>query len=398
MKHYFFILFVSVYIAVDAQVKVSSGGGNPHPSAGFDVEFSDKGMLPPRLNIQQRNAIVNPASGLTIFNTNSGCINVFVNAQWREICPNVIMPQLTGLFCTSAVHTGTLTAGQLAGSVSSAIPYSGGNGEAYAGLSISSTGVTGLTASLPAGLLALGDGQLHFSISGTPSSPGTAIFSLNIAGQICSFSRTVGSPPFTCGTSTVTFTYKGQSVTYGTILAANGRCWLDRNLGAAQVASSFNDGNAYGDLFQWGRGDDGHQNRTSLVTTNLSSTDNPGHPDFIKGGGDWRSPSNATLWQGVNGINNPCPSGWRLATEAEWNAERSSWTNSMVSAFNSIRLTTTGRRSNNANIEWAGSGGYYWSSTVASTPNSRFVDVYVGGANMYDLPRVYGMPVRCTKD
>ncbi len=40
---------------------------------------------------------------------------------------------------------------------------------------------------------------------------------------------------------------------------------------------------------------------------------------------DWRSPQNDNLWQGVNGINNPCPSGYRLPTEAELEAERLSW-------------------------------------------------------------------------
>ena len=33
-----------------------------------------------------------------------------------------------------------------------------------------------------------------------------------------------------CGS--VTFTYAGAEVTYGTVIGANDRCWLDRNLGA----------------------------------------------------------------------------------------------------------------------------------------------------------------------
>jgi hypothetical protein len=122
------------------------------------------------------------------------------------------------------------------------------------------------------------------------------------------------SPPFTCGISTVTFNYKGNIVTYGTVIS-NNRCWLDRNLGAAQVATSSTDAAAYGDLFQWGRLDDGHQVRTSPTTTTLSNSDVPGHGNFIlsPSTGDWRSPQNNDLWQGVNGINNPCPDGFRLA-------------------------------------------------------------------------------------
>ena len=97
--------------------------------------------------------------------------------------------------------------------------------------------------------------------------------------------------------------------------------WLDRNLGASQVATAYNDTDAYGDLYQWGRGADGHQNRSSAAPapSELSGVDDPGHGDFILANAnlfDWRSPQNDNLWQGVSGTNNPCPSGFRLPTEA----------------------------------------------------------------------------------
>ena len=56
---------------------------------------------------------------------------------------------------------------------------------------------------------------------------------------------------------------------------------MDRNLGASQVATSSDDAASYGDLYQWGRGTDGHQIRTSATTTTLSSADVPGHGNFI---------------------------------------------------------------------------------------------------------------------
>jgi hypothetical protein len=120
--------------------------------------------------------------------------------------------------------------------------------------------------------------------------------------------------------STITFTYNGASVTYGTVISA-GRYWLDRNLGATQVATSSTDASAYGDLFQWGRGADGHQIRTSSTTTTTSATDIPGNASFIKSSSNWRSAQNDNLWQGINGINNPCPSGYRIPTETEINVE-----------------------------------------------------------------------------
>jgi len=53
---------------------------------------------------------------------------------------------------------------------------------------------------------------------------------------------------WSCGDS-VTFTYKGDIVTYGTV-ESQGRCWMDRNLGASRVAITYNDFEAQGDLFQ----------------------------------------------------------------------------------------------------------------------------------------------------
>jgi len=74
------------------------------------------------------------------------------------------------------------------------IPYSGGNGIAYSGGTvIASTGVTGLTATLQAGTLANGNGNLTYAITGTPTAAGTASFSISFAGQSCSLSVTVNS-------------------------------------------------------------------------------------------------------------------------------------------------------------------------------------------------------------
>ena len=102
-----------------------------------------------------------------------------------------------------------------------------------------------------------------------------------------------------------------------------GRIWMACNLGATQVATAIDDPLAYGDLYQWGRGTDGHEKRDSATTDVYSTTDDPGHGDFIHSGlADWRYPSNSDLWQGVDGINNPCPDGFRIPTRTEWSAEK----------------------------------------------------------------------------
>ena len=192
--------------------------------------------------------------------------------------------------------------------------------------------------------------------------------------------------------------------------AITGKIWMDRNLGATRVATSSTDAQSYGDLYQWGRGADGHQIRTSATTVTTSINDEPGNALFIISS-DWRTTTNNNLWQGVNGVNNPCPSGFRLPTSAEWEAERLSWVQAPVSSTNSsdgafaspLKLPVGGRRDgdNVQNVfSFVGQIGYYWSSTispfVSGTSNSLhiFSTAYVAGGGI----RADGYSVRCIKD
>lgn len=187
------------------------------------------------------------------------------------------------------------------------------------------------------------------------------------------------------------------------VTSPTGKTWMDRNLGATQVATSSTDAAAYGDLYQWGRGADGHQIRTSATTTTLSSSDTPGHDSFVLVSSspfDWRSPQNDNLWQGVNGVNNPCPSGYRLPTNAELDAERLSWgSKNGAGAFASpLKLPMAGIRvGGNGSLINAGIAGYYWSGTVSGT-NSRNLLITSDDTFMSISFRMFGYSVRCIKD
>jgi uncharacterized protein (TIGR02145 family) len=213
-----------------------------------------------------------------------------------------------------------------------------------------------------------------------------------------------------CGNSPIVPTYPAGSVFCGSgsativeVISSTGKTWMDRNLGASQVATSSTDANSYGDLYQWGRKSDGHQCRNSATTSTLSSGDQPGHGDFILTSSspfDWRSPQNTNLWQGVNGVNNPCPSLYRLPTEAELDAERGSWSSqNAAGAFASpLKLPMPGYRDfSNGSLVGVGSASYYWSSTVSGT-YARSLSFSSSNASMFTDHRGYGLPVRCLKD
>ena len=199
-----------------------------------------------------------------------------------------------------------------------------------------------------------------------------------------------------------------QSVgNYGTVVnPVTGKVWLDRNLGATQVADSSKHEASYGDLYQWGRAADGHQVRTSAnqntqATTSLADEgSNLWDGKFIIGFPDWLTPAATDLWTGTAAENNPCPSGYRVPTNAEWNQERLTWSsNNAAGAFASpLKLPLAGFRNGTDGMPvFVGTQGYYWSSTVVGS-NSRHL-VFVGGGVAIDTGiRANGRSVRCLKD
>lgn len=198
------------------------------------------------------------------------------------------------------------------------------------------------------------------------------------------------------------------------IVSATGKIWMNKNLGATQVATSTADHLAYGSLFQWGRGADGHEviNWTSSTTTDgteqaretatLSPSNTPGHDDFILGATNWRSTPNANLWQGVSGTNNPCPSGYRIPTSAEWNAERLAFTtNNAAGAFASLKLPLPGFRvGSSGSISSIGLLGFYWASDYVSVTGTaiRFTLTISSASGGSSSSPVTGGSVRCIKD
>jgi hypothetical protein len=309
---------------------------------------------------------------------------------------------INSLSCEAATNTGTLTQGTAASSVSSTVPYTGGNGGPHNGQTVTSTGVTGLTAELVAGNFATGTGALTYTITGTPSASGTANFALNIGGQSCALNFTVSASNSQYPPNSV-FCASGPTAIVEVTNPSTGKIWMDRNLGASQAATSSADANSYGDLYQWGRRSDGHQCRNSATTTTLSSTDHPAHGDFIIAPNfpyDWRSPQNDNLWQGVNGVNNPCPSGYRLPSDVELNAERLSWaSNNAVGAFASpLKLPMAGgRKHTDGTLYNIGSAGFYRASTVNGI-NSNYLDFKNNESFIFNARKGFGLSVRCLKD
>lgn len=402
MKNYLILIILAfLVITLNGHAQVGVGTTTPNASAVLDVTSTSKGLLPPRMTDAQKNAITSPVAGLMLWCSDCGAngqMQVFNGLEWTDMNGS---PSITAssngtanvsAYTVSGTSSGTLTTGVPATGITQTIIATVVSVGTY---NISSTS-NGVTFAGNGTFSATGNQNVVLTATGTPTNSGSNSFSLNTV-PTCSFTKTIASAS-PCGSSTVTFMYNGASVTYGVVMGAGSRCWLDRNLGASQVATSSTDPLSYGDLFQWGRGADGHQLRTSNTTYDLSNNDQPGHADFILSN-DWMETQNDNLWQGVNGVNNPCPTGYRVPTMEEQNTERLSWnTANSEGAFNSpLKIPNAGDRDGNSGSVNPDNYGNYWSSTVYNT-FAYYLDFNPAAAIIYNWRRSCGMPVRCIKD
>ncbi|PQL94212.1 hypothetical protein C4S77_03350 [Apibacter adventoris] len=196
-KKLFLLTLLSFSYFVFSQVGI--GTKNPDPSSALDINVDQinpkKGVLFPNvtlLSIDDKTTIPNPAIGLVIYNTGKNKnfstpgFYFWNGTEWRLLdSSSGINPSINTLQCGSAMLTppryekgktyfGTIT-----------LPYTMGNGGKY--FSGVSKTVNGLTYVLQGGELNYGNGNLFYTVTGTPtvSSPEGSLFELNFLDKSC---------------------------------------------------------------------------------------------------------------------------------------------------------------------------------------------------------------------
>ena len=313
---------------------------------------------------------------------------------------------ISGFDCAGVKIVGTLTKDKVASNVSATLTYTGGNGKTYTTKSHTSTVVTGLTATLVAGTLANGVGTLVYTISGTPTTTGTANFAIALGGKTCSITiaveNVIQNPTSGYGANII----DGEGNIYKTVYIGSQQ-WMAENL----KVTKYNDGTTIPNITdetQW-------KNNTTGAWSyyNNDVTNNAKYGKLY----NWYAVSKTN-----NGNKNVCPTGWHVPTDAEWTVLTdylggesiaggklkevgiTSWNSPNTDATNTSLFSALpgGYRPNLGyyNNFGVGNYGYWWSSTEESI--SKAWSLSLGGLDGkahrgYDDKR-YGYSVRCLRD
>ncbi|MCX6306499.1 MAG: hypothetical protein NT040_16165 [Bacteroidetes bacterium] len=326
-----------------SQVGINASNSAPDPSAGLDVNFTNKGLLMPRVALTAINSalpVTAPAVGLLVYNT------AVAGTQ-----PDNVMP---GYYCWNGTRWIPV------------LPPQGAN----VGDMLYWNGMQWV--SVPVGT----NGQFLTLKNGVPA--------WGALTALCGM-------PLTIGHIAGTVAPVNKTVTYGTVANIPGepsKCWITCNLGAGQQPVSMDDAGEAPAGWYWqfnrmqGYMHDG-SNRTPDTEWISGIVENA----------DWQ-PSNdpCTLELGA---------GWRIPTSAEWTnvdaaGDWSDWNGPWNSA---LKIHAAGYlHGSNGSLTGRGSNGTYWSSTQDGAANSLYLDFYYGGCIMYSNSKAFGFPVRCLRN
>ena len=343
---------------INMAIPVLKIGTNPtsiNSAAVFELESSNRGFLPPR--IASTASISSPPKGMLIYNTtmdclqinmgtsatpiwkclsvsspcvactatsntlpispvlgqqiyaiDDGCIYTYNGTSWMKVCPagDAMLNCSSSYFMPASMTDGLPYNGTLT------IPYTAGKGGLYNLQSVSSIGATGLMATLTSGNYSIGNGNLVFNITGTPSNAGTATFIIELGGSSCNISNPVvtgtGIVTLTCSSAVFSPTNMKVGTPYtGTITipytAGNGGTYAARSLSstgvtgltAALAAGSF--ANGAGNLIYNVTGTPTGDGTAAFAISIGGSTCNPSNSVVA---GAWTSATLTTIGDGTS--------------------------------------------------------------------------------------------------
>jgi uncharacterized protein (TIGR02145 family) len=266
-------LFIAILLCLTAieqnaqtGVSINGSGTSPDPSSMLDVKSTTSGFLLPRMTTAERDAIVNPAQALQIFNLTTNCLQIYIAPVWQNIVCGCDPPA-----APSAVPPIT-AAGQVQWNWST---VAGATGYRYNTVNNYSGSTATLSTTYTQTGLACGTAYTLFVW--TESECGhSGPLSLSANTASCS----------SCGAATVTDI---DGNVYNTVSIGT-QCWMKENLNVTRNSAGGAINRYCHDCVKYG----GHYDWATIMAGSASSNSNP---------------------SGVHGI---CPTGWHIPSQSEW--------------------------------------------------------------------------------
>ena len=469
MKKLLFISLLLVNAYSFSQIGI--GTTTPNSSAALDVTSTSKGFLPPRMTNGQKIDIISPVAGLIVYCSNCGAngeIQIYNGVTWINFSgaataasvPNAPTSpvatagnaQASVAFTEPAFNGGstimsyTVTSspgGFYATNANSPVTVTGlNNGTSYtftvvatnaAGNSVTSSASNAVTPITipdppPSPVATAGYKQATVSFTAPAFNGGSAITNYTVTSSPDGFTATA-----TSANSPVTFTglTNGTSYTF-TVVATNAagnspasssvavkpNCGAYISAGVYKTFECFNLGATdttldpdvpvqaiHGNYYQWGRG-------TVAATASTAAGAIAGWNAF--GGG-----ANGAWADATKTANDPCPTGFRVPTNAQWNgvintalntvSRTGSWTDSATnfsaaiswgpnSSTKTLTLPAAGLREADGALFDRGNLGNYWTSTVNGTSACWALYLSSSATSTYFTIRTRGFSVRCVSE
>ncbi|MCX6278421.1 MAG: hypothetical protein NT004_10025 [Bacteroidetes bacterium] len=343
-KLFFFIalLFFSNSLLF-SQVAINADNSAPDPSAGLDVNFNNKGLLPPRVALTAINSalpVTAPAVGLLVYNT-----------AFAGVPPNDVM---AGYYYWNGTKWIPIFPPQ--GTNVGDMQY--WNGVQWV--------------KVPVGT----NGQFLKLINGVPA--------WGELTSICGMTMTINHIAGTVAPATKTVTYATVNEIPGELT----KCWITSNLGSEHQATAMSDATEASAGWYWQ-----FNSKQGYMHDGTNRTPNTTWIDNINEDLDWQA------------VNDPCTleigSGWRIPTSTEWfNVDDignwSDWNGPWNSA---LKLHAAGYLyGSNGSLTGRGSNGTYWSSKQDDATYGWYLDFYYSGSNMNSNYKAFGFTIRCLRD